>query len=240
MAHHVNLLGLVLAMAIGPASAASQFFLPCGSALATQPFHRLQEFYADHATESQPDRCFRLNDREFLVTVSDTGRVAQGLYYFDADAGTYVFPDGAYRESISIKREFDGPNKKHFALIETSNLRLGNWSVSYEILFLKPGKGGRPFQLQRLLSASEDPEVGMCGTHISQGAATSIVSVDVENEGTAGTMLVFVIKSQKCPNGEQWTDQRRFEWSSGSFAEIEQGGAGPAPAAEPVNSGAHR
>lgn len=240
MPPYMSLLGLVSTLSTGVASAASQFFLPCESALATQPFHRLQEFYATHPSESQPDRCFRLNDREFLVTVTDTGRIAQGLYYFNAADGTYAFPDGAYRASISIKREFDGPNKKHFVVIETSNLHAGNWSTSYEILFLEPRKDGRPFELQPLLSASEDPEVGMCGSGISEGTATSIKSVDVENEGTDRTLLVFIVASQKCPNGEQRTDRRRFAWSSGSFAEVHQRGVGPTPKAEGVNSGAGR
>lgn len=217
--HLFQLLAILLVLMVGTASAGEPFFRPCDQALDTEPFKQLREFYAGHPEEPRPDACFRLNNREFLVTVSDTGRVGQGLYYFNADTSTYGFPDGSYRANIEVMREIEGPNKKRFVILKTSNLHAGNWDIGYELLFLKPKEHGRSFEIQELLLANQDPEAGMCGSRITKGTATDVKGIRVEHEGTVDTSLVFVVNSQVCPNGKQRSYERRFVWSSGRFRE---------------------
>ena len=210
---------ILLMSMLGTARASEPFFLSCDPALDTPPFKRLRDFYAGHPDQPKPEACFRLNNREFLVTVTNTGRVGQGLYYFNADTGTYDFPDGSYRANIQVMREFVGPNKKRFVILTSSNLNEGIWDIGYELLFLKPTENGRSFEIQELLFANQDPENGMCGTHIKKGTATDVKDVLVEHEGTTEASLVFVVDSKVCPKGKRHNHKRRFIWSSGRFRE---------------------
>ncbi|OQR33132.1 hypothetical protein BWR15_16925 [Pseudomonas sp. T] len=195
------------------------WFQPCETALTTPPFRKLNDFYLSHSDERQPTLCFRLNDREFLVTLIDTGRVLQGLYYFNASNGTYAFADRYRRENLSVPLEFDGPNKKHFALLRTDSLHGGDWDAIYEVLYLKPKKEGKAFELEELFYVKQDPGVGMCGERVLNGVAANIDSVNVENEGTSKTTLEFKLTEQSCPDGDTRSVQRRFAWQSNHFVE---------------------
>lgn len=212
---------ILLTMMVGTAGANEAFFQSCDPVLGTPPFKRLSEFYAGHPENPKPDACFRLNNREFLVTVTDTGRVGQGLYYFNADNGTYDFPDGSYRANIEVMREFVGPNRKRFVILTSSNLHAGAWGIGYELLFLKPKKMGRSFETQELIFANQDPLNGMCGESITEGTAAEVKDVRIEHEGTAETSVVFVVDSQVCPQGKERSYERRFVWSSGRFREVD-------------------
>lgn len=209
----------MFALAAGTVSASDPYFRSCDQALETPPFKRLQEFYMAYPEQPSPDACFRLNKSEFLVTVTNTGRVGQGLYHFNADTGSYEFADGAYRESIQVKREFEGYKNKRFVILHTSNLHAGNWVTGYEILSLQPRVDNRSFRIQQLLFAMQDPVEGMCGSSLKEGTATNVKDFRVEKEGTAAATLVFDINSQVCPDGAKRSYERRFVWQSGEFRE---------------------
>jgi hypothetical protein len=161
-----------------------------------------------------------LNDSEFLVTVTNAGRVAQGVYFYDAKTGSYDFPDGAYRANIEVKTEFLGPKGKRFVLLSTSNLHAGNWDSGFEILFLIPRRNGRSFVLQQLLFANEDPESGLCGRRITEGSASSILGYEVLDEGTEKTRLIFNVEEQNCVTGDKQIYKRVFQPSTRGFAEV--------------------
>ena len=130
-------LGFAIALLAAAGTAhATAFFEPCESALKTPAFNALQVFYAGQPELPKPDACFRLNNREFLVVVTDTAPIAQGLYFFDARTGSYDFPDGARRRGISVAMEFDDRSGKHFALLKTSALGGGEWFTGYQVLLL--------------------------------------------------------------------------------------------------------
>ncbi|WP_457417702.1 hypothetical protein [Roseateles sp. P5_E7] len=199
------------------AAHAVTFFEPCEAALKTPPFKALQAFYAGKPELPNPDACFRLNNREFLVTVTDTAPIAQGLYFFDAGTSSYDFPDGAQRRAIKVKMEFDEQRSgKHFALLETSSLSGGEWFTGYQVLFLQPGKGTGSFALQRVLEVQADPESGMCGTHVRKGSAAEVKSVRPESDGQPLT-LVFHLAEQRCPAGPTRQVEKRFVWDGQRF-----------------------
>jgi hypothetical protein len=201
--------GLAIALlAVTGAARATTFFEPCASALQKPAFKALQALYAGQPELPKPDACFRLNNREFLVTVSDTAPIAQGLYYFDARTGSYQFPDGAQRRGISVKMEFDDRFGKHFALLETSSLSGGEWFTGYQVLFLQPGKGAASFSLQPVLEVQADPESGLCGTHVRKGSAANVNSVHSDSDG----QLVFQMEEQRCPDGAPHKVEKRFAW----------------------------
>lgn len=209
----------VSALLLSSAAQADSWFQKCESALATPPFRKLNEFYLSNPDVLKPQLCFRLNDREFLVSQTNVGRVLQGLYYFNATDGSYEFPDGSYRAGFSVPLEFDGPNKKHFALIRTDNLHHGTWDATYEVLYLIPKENGRAFKLEPLFYVNEDPASGMCGDSMKEGVAANIDSVVVEHGGSPRATLLFNITEQDCPNGEMRSVQRRFLWKSNGFVE---------------------
>lgn len=195
---------------------ASTFFEPCESALKTPAFAALQAFYAGKPELPKPDACFRLNNHEFLVTVTDTAPIAQGLYFFDARTGSYDFPDGAQRRGLSVKMEFDERSGKHFALLETSSLGNGEWFTGYHVLFLKPGKGTGSFALQKVIEVQADPEVGLCGTHVSKGSAAKVKCVRPDSDGPS-LALVFQLGEQRCPAGATHQVEKRFVWNGQRF-----------------------
>lgn len=203
---------LALLAAVGTTHATT-FFEPCESALQTPAFNALHAFYAGKPEEPKPDACFRLNNHEFIVTVTDTAPIAQGLYFFDARTGNYNFPDGAQRRGIRVRMEFDERSGKHFALLETSSLGQGEWFTGYQVLFLQPGKGVNSFTLQKLIEVQADPEVGLCGTHVRKGSAAEVKSV----RSDAGGDLVFRLEEQHCPAGGTRQVEKRFFWNGQRF-----------------------
>jgi hypothetical protein len=214
-------LGIATALLLlaGGALAGEPQFLVCEQALYTPQFIRLVAFYGRHPELPKPNECFRLNDREFLVTVTADARVAQGLYYFDSATQTYDLADGAYRPEVSIAREFDIA-RKHFVLVESSNLNAGQWNTIYEVLFLRPKGAGRPFEIQRLLELQQDPEEGMCGSRLLEGTAAKVESIDVSVRCTEANMIAFELKTQSCPGGAIETRRPTFEWNGSSFVEL--------------------
>jgi hypothetical protein len=75
------LMWVLFTMAFNSYAIAESFIIDCGEALSQKGFLKLTEYYDKHPDEPQPDMCFRLNNYEFLVTVTAIGRVGQGLYY---------------------------------------------------------------------------------------------------------------------------------------------------------------
>lgn len=202
------------ALAAAGTAHASTFFEPCESALRTAPFRALQNFYADKPELSKPESCFRLNDREFLVTVPAAGRLAEGLYAFDAKSQRYDLADDTFSPALKVRLEFDGPNRKHFALLESSDMHGGDWRNLYEVLFLTPKSTGRVFLRQALVETHQGGD-GPCPAGAE--SASSLEDLHVENEATEDMKLVFDIKVQRCSDGKASRSQKRFTWTGKGF-----------------------
>jgi hypothetical protein len=216
-----NLILIVSCIALAPASRASEvFFHTCVDVLATPSFAPLHNFYLSNPDQPAPDSCSRLNDTEFLVTVTNTGPIAQGLYFFDAKQAIYRFPDGAYREGIKVETEFVGPNHKRFVLLSESFLKNGTWTETYELLYLVPGKGDRSFQLQRLFSVAQDSEQGLCRSGHSSGVASAVSGYKVAADGTQHTKLIFNLEAQDCSTKAKHNYEKIFEAKDVGFGEI--------------------
>ncbi len=233
MVYHVVVLFAFLAFA-GQASA-NQFFQECSEAIDKPEFSALKKYLNSRQDLPHPDKCFRINNYQFLVTVTDTGRVAQGLYYYDAKANTYGLDGGGYMPNIDVVQEFMGPNNKRYALLYASNLSRGGWWQGYSILNLIPTKDGKSYVHYSLLSWSEDPESGLCGhwistdrvtgktelhKKISSGTASSIEKPQIVNEGMASIQMIFPVTEQNCETSERKTYNRTFVLSDGVFKEV--------------------
>lgn len=204
------------------AYATEPLFRNCSSALETKEFQRLKAYYAKSKEDAAPSYCFKLNRDEFLVTVEDTGRIGQGLYYYDASNDSYGLVDGRYCPNIAIKQEFIGAHQKRYALIECSNLQHGNWDTSYIILYLAPGKKRQSFIFKELLFVNEDPESGFCGSRIHD-AATSIKGFHISGEGGKQVRLEVSIEEENCKTGLHKKYIRIFQPRDGDFVEVNAG-----------------
>jgi hypothetical protein len=208
--------------------ASESYFRNCASVLESPDFQRLKSFYDFRPDEPRPDVCFRLNNSEFLVTVTNTGRVGgQGLYYYDAKNNSYELVGERYWPQIGVKREFVGPNQKRYVLIRTSNSHRGNWEYGYQILYLVPGKKIQSFVVKDLLYAKENPVSGFCG-HGGDGieltsTATSIKGFQVLEEGSENVRLEFTVEEEDCNTGKHRNFMRVFRPQTGDFIEVDEG-----------------
>lgn len=209
-------LALALLAAAGTAQATT-FFEPCESALQTQPFKALQEFYASKPEPERPTSCFRLNDREFLVILPELARRTAGLYAFDARTRHYQLVNAQFSPNLRVRFEFDGPNRKHFALLESSDMHRGDYASGYEVLFLTPKSSGQVFARQPLV---ETHAGGDSPCPPDAMTATSIEGLRVENEGTEHTRLVFDITITRCSDGKASRNQKRFGWNGQRFVAL--------------------
>lgn len=211
---------LLVALAFAGQVSASQFFQECSEALEEPEFGALKKYLDSKQELPRPDKCFRLNNQQFLVTVTNTGRVAQGLYYYDAKTNAYGLDGGSYMPNVTVVQEFMGPNNKRYVLLSVSNLSRGGWWRGYSILNLIPTKDGKSYVHYSLLSWSEDPESGLCGTKISTGKASSIKSPQIANEGTESVQIVFPVTEQDCVTSKQTTYSKTFALSDSVFMEV--------------------
>ncbi len=84
------------------ATASNNFFMECDKVLEKKEFLSLKAYYDKHPDEPHPDMCFRLNNNEFLITVTGTGRVFQGLYYFNSKEEKLERPGGGGGDVIKF------------------------------------------------------------------------------------------------------------------------------------------
>jgi len=202
-----------------------RFFIDCYNAFALKEFSALREFYDKHTEETKPDKCFKLNNNEFLVTVTDTGRIAQGLYLTDIKKDKIEMENG-YIAGIKVERELVGKKKKRYVLLSYSDLHAGYWSKGYFILNLIPRTEKKPYILYSLFNASEDPVDGLCGEKrerfIKEAEnAETINSYEIQNEGTEDVTLLFYITEENCKTLKKRTYTKKFKLADGIFKLIE-------------------
>lgn len=209
--------------------AAETYFNDCAGALQKPAFAELSNLYKSRGKSlPTPDMCFRLNNNEFLVTVTNTGRTGQGLYYFNAKTGFYDFSDGKYSQGIQIADEFIGPNGKRFVLLRWHFLNEGVYVNSFGVLNLVSRNTGKPFVEYTLIEASEDPVNGLCGESIKAGVTASVRSYKLANANSEKVRLTFSILEEDCASRETQEKQKVFALVNGRFTEM--GGASHHPA----------
>lgn len=199
---------------------AERFFINCGNALELKDFSALKSFFDRYPKKPKPDDCFRLNDSEFLVTVNDTGRVAQGLYFVDVKQDKMKM-DGGY-SLVHVAQEFTGKNKKRYVLLSFGGLSSGGMYSGYDILNLIPTTNSKSYIRYSLFDVSEDGVAGFCGERrkkfIKEGInAESIESYKILNEGTQDVTLIFNIKSENCKTLSKKSYAKKFKLIDGVF-----------------------
>jgi hypothetical protein len=215
------LLGLTYIILFFPNTVRSQtYFVDCDTAFKQKEFSPLAEYFKKQPyTEHSPDQCFKLNNREFLVTVTDAARIAQGLYFCDINKASCSLHNHISTPAIKIERDFTGENGKRFVLISWSNLHSGNLNYGYDVLYLVPRTNKYPFIIEHIISVNESPTNGLCSyeTDVVPPAAESIESYKVKNEGTKQMTLEFKIANQNCKTNFNTLRTVIFSYIDGKF-----------------------
>lgn len=212
----------------GKDAAASNFFIECDKALEKKEFQALKKYYEKHPDEHSPDMCFRLNNNEFLVTVTGTGWLLQGLYYFNSKDEKLEREGGC--PNIEIEEEFLGKNNKRYVLLKCSNLSHGYWNHGFDILNLIPKREGKSFVIYSLLYVNEN-DSGLCGVwtstdksgrkeihhEIKEGKEESIRDYKILARGTENVHIVFTITEQDCKTLKTRTYEKIFRLVDGVF-----------------------
>jgi hypothetical protein len=219
---------LILAstLSVGPvaSSASESYFVSCESALSSAPFRRLKEFYTLNPDEPPPDECFRLNDREFLLTVTRTGRQGQGLFYYDSRTDSYGPALGGWAEpNIQVATEFLGSRGKRYVLLVSANQTMHYTGTTYYLLFLTPRSTGRTFVFKPVVNAAAYWSDNGDACESKAGAlATDIEGYKVVNPGTPDVRLVFSVRRWSCATGNKNMLQRSFSIDDQGTIEIEE------------------
>ncbi len=222
---------VVAAMLLGVGCTESgNFFIESEKAFGQKNFSELKKYYENHPEEAVPDMCFKLNNNEYLATVTATGRALQGLYYYNAKEKRYGLYEDMYIPNISVKKEFVGKNNKRYVLFSWSNLSHGDWTTGYDIFNLVPKANAKSFEYYNLLSVSEDPESGLCGEwsteangkvekhkNISQGKTESIEEFNVIGQGTENVRILFSIVEQDCATSQKRKYTKTFGLKKSKF-----------------------
>jgi hypothetical protein len=196
------------------------FFVPFESAILKPEFVKLAAYLKSNPNEPEPDECFCLNRYEFLLTVTNAGRIQQGLYYFNAQNEKMEQVGSAIRENIKIFKEFIGPNKKRFVLLQSSFSRHG-YGVVYTILQLVPKSEGS-YALTELLYSFQSPWVDddICD-NFDPGEAKgwTVQEPTIYDVGKASVRLEFQITEENCKTMEHTEYKRIFILHYGKFVE---------------------
>ena len=205
----------------------TSYFQDCNEALKRPEFKMLKTYYEKHVDESQPDSCFRLSNREFLVVLTSTGTAGQGLDYCDLKTkkGTCApHEDGVYMPNLEVKREVMGPHGKRHVVFSTNMARGGFMTGGWLVLRLVPKtENRRGYVVDDLqdLGDYQDPESGLCGDRVPKNEKANDVNkeFEVRNEGTDQTALVFTVTVQDCSNEKTRQQVRVFTLHEGRFIE---------------------
>lgn len=218
-------LSLSFAFLLLPISVYSQtYFVDCGTAFKQKEFNPLAEYFKKQPqTDPSPDQCFKLNNREFLVTVTDTVRIAQGLYFCDTSKSSCSLHENSATPAIKIEREFTGENGKRFVLISWSDLHSGNMTSGYDVLYLVPRTNKYPFFIGHIILASESPTNSLCSyeSDVLPPYAETIESYKINNEGSKKMALEFKVIHQNCKTDVTTSHTIVFSYTDGKFFRTE-------------------
>lgn len=198
---------------------AKSFFIDCVEAFKFKEFSTLVDFLNRHPNDPRPDSCFRLNNNEFLVIITDAGTVDHGLHYIATKEDKMVKESGGL---MGVAQEFLGKNKKRYVLLGWGS----PGAYGYSILNLIPKTNGKSYTEYNLIRVYEDPVSGYCGERKeyfirnNQNAA-DITSYKILNEGSEDVTIVFDITEENCKSSKKNKYTKKFKLVDGIFKLIE-------------------
>ena len=211
----------ILSLVTSSATAQGPFFINCDDAFKKPSFLVLAKYFKQNDKNLPPDKCFRLNDRQYLVTVTKAVQIDAGLYVFDATKKTFERHNG----DDEVVREFVGKNHKRYVLLRWSYLSHGDYEYGYDILQLTPKlQEGLPIVVYNLLWVTEDPGAGLCVENVRpddqvHGMASHITGYQIVNEGTEHVQIVVNLKQQDCKTSQIKTVNKKFILYHNRFVE---------------------
>ena len=224
----------------GARAGATTFFQPCKAVLSNPAFSSLAAYLAKTGNrldpgieQSTPNKCFRLNDRRFLVLpngfdIYDCSFTTQSVCrrYGDMTSRRY--------EMVELSREFDDETGKHFALLHEAVLEHGIFGEAYDVLYLVPPSGateGRPYAIQSFWGTSVhglsgDDETDPCGwldPDAPYGVAAAVTKMDAFTTGIGkrgeATMTVR-LTDRDCDSGTRTHYTKQYGFDGTAFIDM--------------------
>lgn len=220
------------------AAYAGAFFEDCNVALDREDFKVLKEFLTYKEMKRVPPiptECFRLNNFQFLMTVTSKsmwGEVGQGLYYYDGKLKKFEKVKGGGKQNIKVYKEFFGGNHKRYVLLSWATLWRGKYSKGFDVINLVPTKNNKSFVYYNLITVSEDPKRGLCGEwvstnpntgkdkhhkNIANGKTKSINNIIINNAGTQDVSVEFIGNEQNCETSKNTIYKQTYKLEDGLF-----------------------
>jgi hypothetical protein len=222
------ILKLSASLLITSSTYATTYFQDCKTALAEPSFHVLKEYLdsvgnqlVEGYDESDPDKCFRMNNNEFGVLTYE------GVFYCDLQHSNVCensMPDSPFVEqNLVVSDEFDGDVGKHFVLLHSAAESNGIYGLDYGLLFLdsKRTVGADPLRLKRVVEASGDEET--CATNPT--ISTFLTNFrkpeyQIVHAGQKNVSVVFNLVKENCKTHRKTDFQQRFVLRHGEFVEV--------------------
>jgi hypothetical protein len=197
---------------------AENYFIDCDAAMKRYEFTPLRDYYNSHPKIWSPDMCFRLNKREYLVTITRVAPILQGLYYYNSTDNTFkLYEDNNTTcfPGISIAEEFYGKNNKRYVLMVGGV----TGSIFYKIFNLVDNKDKHsyPFITYEIIGDRWDPVDGLCGNDYPKPTASEILSYRIFNQRTDKVEIVFKIREQDCRTKKIKEYEKKFHIKDGIF-----------------------
>jgi uncharacterized protein len=167
-----------------------------------------------------PDGYLKLDRGKFLMPITNTGRVAQGLYYADLRNREIVRVVGGLAGVV----RFASKDGYTWILISSLSLHRGVMSTEFAAVHIDAGARVKP-TTQFLISVVEDGETGGCGRGKSINITTAgkihgYETRDINGDGFED--VIFRLSETDCATGRTTSKEKRFIYERGSFSEGNQ------------------
>jgi hypothetical protein len=215
--------------------------MSCKDVLQEPDLQKVTEELASKIGASHPDKCYRLNDNEFLVTVQAAG-LGDGLYVFDVNENSIEQYESM--PGIRVVKEFDGKQGQRYVLFRAGRLLHGYCTGGYNILQLASNQESGetaakhritahqralkdlqpPVEVYNLFFTSLGADCGGCaeyteGERSIWAVASKITGYRIFNEGSDDVKIVFDLKEQDCKTLKLRDYQKKFSLREGRFSE---------------------
>lgn len=164
-----------------------------------------------------PDGYLKLDRGKFLMPITNTGRIGQGLYYADIHSREIMRVVGG----LPGIRRFSSKDGYTWILISSLGMHRGAMSTAFSAVHIRAGAHARP-TTQSLICVVEDSEAGRCGRGKLIGISTAgeIHGYEIRDiNGDGFEDVIFKLTQTDCTTGRTNSAQRRFIYEHGRFTD---------------------
>jgi hypothetical protein len=201
-------------------TSAADLFLPFERA--NPHLHRLQEFVAE--VIALPDRYMALDTQRYLVIVTQTSPIGQGLYFVDMERKYTAKVLGGVPDIPAFSVRAGEPL---WLLVSAGGMTRGvMWTQFSALQWHRDLQGHRTFQHSWLVYGKEDGESGACGSSRERAKSIGLDKASIVNayvlkdlNGDGVDDISFAITEVDCTTGEKTEATKNYLFSQQGFQE---------------------